>query len=415
VLMLERTRLADLHIHLDNETSIQTATAILDHIGRIRSLRIDQDTQALENTQNLLLGLNLPASRLEKLEFTSDEEPSNPKFLLSIDLRRLMAQLRSLRLARIRYDWNILPLPNLTHLALDCYTRLVAPISSKELVETLCQMQQLESFSISLSNILREGSSSIDDNGFASLPRLFHLSVLYEVPDDLNYVLSHLSLPRLSYMTITSDIVTHDIGTDYSRTIEAIGTLINNGNFGAELRFLSLRHAAFMLSCFDERKCVNPLPRVRLCLPHPFLQEVTHLIQEVPPGVINMIQGKLSYLVHAEISVVSNAQDVLRLLGKLPALKSIGIHNGLVAQLTSAVTIPSGGQPDTLPPFPKLESITWYRISGSSTELLRFRECLILRRNHGLPIKEMQLTGKVCIPQSEVELLSKVVGILMTV
>lgn len=414
LLMLERTRMADLHIFMDNETSTQTATAILDHIGRIRSLYIDQNLEALQNIQDLLLGLDLPAPRLEALRIMSDEYIPNPRFLLSIGLRRLLVQLRFLQLSRIRYEWDILPLPKLTQLFLDCYTKGVTAISPKKLLKTLCQMQQLEVLSISLSHILHEDRSSIDDPQFTSLPRLSRLTVLYEISDDLNYILSCLSLPRLAYISINCDDPTDEDVADYSRTIEAFGTLINNGAFEGGLRYLSLYKDQFMLSYFDERTHRYPSPRVQLCLPNPFLEGITRLIEEVPSGIVNMTHGKLSSLTHAEISVASNAQEVLQLLGSLPSLKSIAIHNALLAQLTNAVTIPSGYQQDALPPFPKLESIIWYGVTASSHELLQFRECLILRRDHGFPVLEMRLAYSVRIPRSEVALLGEVVVDLIT-
>jgi hypothetical protein len=410
LLMLERSEMADLDIYMNEKTSMDTAAAVLRHIARIRGLNIVENNKIFKKAQDLLLGLDQPNLRLEKLRIVCYWDGQYPQFASFVDTRPLWNQLRYLSISGLIYDWNLFPLPELEHLLIGHSTELVVPISTQKLVETLSQMPKLDELAISLFNMVHRDNRAVDDGKFAELPSLSNLSVTCDAPHELDYFLFHLCLPRLSQLSIYCDNSEHENNADYSRTIEAITSLINKGNFGTGLESLSLCDDELILSFIDRHKYSESWPRVRIFLEKD--EEPSQFITEVLFGLVKMTQSKLSFLVHAEINSFASSftQQALQLLGSLPSLERISVHNGHIVLLTSALTIPPDLLPDSPSPFPKLKSIKLLHLTCSSNELLQFCKCLAMRRNCGTPVEEIELSDCCFQSQDEMALLRNVVG-----
>jgi hypothetical protein len=118
LLMLEHSCTSPLEIQMFPATSKATCTAILSHIGQIKSLNIKQLHLALEYFQRTLLALEQEALLLKILDIT--QESSRDSFCLSTSTFHHFPSLKVLCLIGIDFDWMIFPICSLTTLSLAC-------------------------------------------------------------------------------------------------------------------------------------------------------------------------------------------------------------------------------------------------------------------------------------------------------
>jgi hypothetical protein len=153
MLMLERSKEANLTIYLDANVPTQTAQAVLNCIGRVESLELGEEDN-LDEKFSLQLplssALTQEASRLKSFRITCNaQQCSNCQIVLR--LLHLLTQLNKLSLTNVLLDWNVLPLNSLTHLYFH-HVSLPVPISIQKLIETLRQMPLLECLELCFSD-----------------------------------------------------------------------------------------------------------------------------------------------------------------------------------------------------------------------------------------------------------------------
>lgn len=230
MLMLKRSKKADLCIYLTCSTPDDTITAIIGQIERIRSLSIlGPTTPSLRSCFDILRSSPHDARRLEIFKIFEPYDNFGTKFSTSgIPLRQL-PRLRDLVLAGVTFDWSILPLTNLTNLLLH-KAGVLDGILPHRLVEYLSQMQHLESIELSSGSLMDSPTNPpVPGVGFTvttfKLPRLFSLKIQYVAPQQLEVILSPLILPRLRLLEIIVEYV------NFSSFMRIMSSIFLNGDF----------------------------------------------------------------------------------------------------------------------------------------------------------------------------------------
>ncbi|KAF5325098.1 hypothetical protein D9619_010013 [Psilocybe cf. subviscida] len=155
LLMLKRSQKAPLEISFslysfESKLIGSTLTTILHEIERIESITLlGISPDLMDTVQTTLANLGREASLLEHIMVTLSgsilgQEPASVKFAL--DVFRATHRLRELLVSGMKYDWSILPLPNLSFLNMD--GEAIGEISGAQFTNTLRQMPRLETLYI---------------------------------------------------------------------------------------------------------------------------------------------------------------------------------------------------------------------------------------------------------------------------
>ncbi|KAF5325383.1 hypothetical protein D9619_010059 [Psilocybe cf. subviscida] len=382
LLMLERSKMADLHINIGPKTSPTTLTALLSNIGRFHTLYMVEHADFV-HAMGVLKSLRRQISRLQQLEI----------YFLDGFLRETSS---ASSIALRQFDWEVLPLPNLTHLSLQAIL-LPSPISVQYLLQTLHDMPNLKSLKL-CSDIIAHHHSPLASNhlkGF-QLPHLLSFQIRWRVTHhQVIYLLSYLHLPRLSYLNIScisNEDMHADGDSDCSSFMRAALFTVSSGDFSTcDTLVLCSDHWFHLIprQYSGSFKFLSKGLVINFSDYAGFNASTQHFTLEVVAALNDQI---LSHLVKLELyDSQPPVDEILRLFGRLPNLECIEIDPSDIVTLIKGLSIPLDHPPRTpLRIFPKLKEITLTYVRRADPQMIQaFCDSLKARYHFGAPIQKL--------------------------
>lgn len=408
--MLERSRTSPLQIDMSLTTSKATCTAILDHIGRVESLIIEQSQPGLQHFQRSLLGLAQEASFLKTLEITQDLGSLGAAFRLSTPVIHQLPSLKTLWLANINFDWMMFPLHNLTTLSLVCLELSKNP-SWTQFYNALRHMPFLEDLGFRFDDIQLTSPPHHAVEPL-ELPLLHTLVINESRASVTSSFLSNTSLPRLRHTYLACSFSESSDSDEYSATISVVLPLIIKGNFGC-LDLMTLSNDSFGMtrqSNLDHKWAFR----------HAMDFTAMDRPRSSAVGTARALMAELAALptkpaleiVHLHTSVDLTSEQFLELFGHLPQLTTITVRNISSRSIIESLQISPLHPPGIPIPFPKLNSIELY---GQPHEddytpglLSELYNCAMERHKNGAGIEKLSLYWD--LTQEEVQRLQEFVA-----
>lgn len=393
--------MADLHISLGSTTSSVTTTTLLNHLERIHSLYIGKKAD-LVHALEALKGLRYRNSRLTRL----DIQLGGPFHLANSSASSIAIR---------QFDWEVLPLPNLTHLSLG-HIFLPFPITVSCLLLTLQDMPNLESFKLCSDIIAPTHHSAPLGSVLLEIVRLLRLSSFQircqTTHHQVIYLLDHLRLPQLIRLGIechSQDNMHSHKDSDYTSFMRAIMSTISSGDFST---------CDMLVVCFDQ--WFHLIPREHSGPPRGLTIDFIEFVgfddsdQNFTLEVLTALKDQiLSRLVRLDLADSSLSADIFHLFGRLPSVDSIEIEPEHITTLTKALSIPACQPPDTpLQVLPKLEEITLAhsRSIGNPQTIQAFCDALKMRYQFGTPIRKSYVDS-FCVSKNSVLRLLGEIGV----
>ncbi|KAF5325439.1 hypothetical protein D9619_010048 [Psilocybe cf. subviscida] len=403
-------------------------TAILDEIKRIRKLCFDDSALSID-VQKILATLPPDRDRmlLENLEFYCPHDCFVP------DAFCPPGSLRRLRLSMVNLNWGVLYLPNLTEFAFyGCH--LPEEGSGARFIAALQHMSKLEVLTVALDDVgLSESASSLStaNLGPIHLPCLRILEILSDFQDSSEFFLEQIIHPRLQELYIRRRFSSPERLTQHPSIIRAVASAIKNGDFGTP-ELLTIGPSLLIISN-RSRQLVGQRPMLFInftVASHPaqdtfdsIIDILVLLCMTIPNGSI----GVTSPLRRISVEYLDIFEDeFVTLFGHLDFLEAIEVSPDLRTVLFGALTYaitdasttsdsegPNGAhdhiqQDDTLLQVPisryflapterylfaSLKSITSYAPRQTEEKIHDIHKALLLRRDWGAPIVNLQLVA----------------------
>ncbi|KAF5330509.1 hypothetical protein D9619_005215 [Psilocybe cf. subviscida] len=410
MLMLERSKSADLTAFIGTTTTIATIEHVIDCIGRIKDLRITLDIEVLDSLLSLLEKGDQKASHLRRfgLECWSDEPwDAQPMFGLSATVFCKFQLLRELQIYNIIFDWNVLPLPNLVDLRL-VKTTFPTRISIQQLLDTLRQMPHLEHLTIPLSQSLLLPPSTTEMRSVAqvTLSRLGWLMMgdSHMYTDYIGWFLSKMTLPRLRYLLMDGEPPLSGITpTNYHsvspQTIQGIASSVMGGDFGTFSSLEFSRENLYLETRHTERSNDTP-PYVdfNIQAQEPPDHDAARLFMQISVDILLLCRASLSHVVKLVLQegVLLTVDELFHLSTVLPSVREIEILNSSTTDFISVLaSLPSHppSDTDTFTPFPRLNSVHFSSVDFASNPSLLEALCnsLMLRSEYDVAIPKLDL------------------------
>ncbi|KAF5325097.1 hypothetical protein D9619_010012 [Psilocybe cf. subviscida] len=411
-LMLERSQAAPLDVYFSNlkrKHSTTTLMSILHNIERIRTLAFGtMPSDFLDTIHNALanVGWNWKSSLLESLTvgIMYNPAPRSGSVRVAMEVFRPTCLLRKLYLTGGHYDWNMLPLPSLTHL--DLYGESLSEVSGAQFIETLRHMQNLEVLGIEWESMNLRQYPPTPCPQPIHLPYLRKLEIVKGHQDHIESFLSLVTHPRLHQLSLGSSDPVNDIVTFIQSATSSVG----KGQF-RPLEFLRIEFeyvtmsAAPWLSDSDESYIHIDAPIDEEEFDpnddgrgFEFIADILSCI--TPFDCPAKIPLRHIYLDSWDVPI----DDFSHLFASLPHLESIEVHHNLALALFRILNIASTSEnltPDVPIPFPKLQKIVWngdhqYSRSVPVLSATLYNELyngLLFRHARGVPITRLELVG----------------------
>ncbi|KAF5325477.1 hypothetical protein D9619_010067 [Psilocybe cf. subviscida] len=424
MLMLHRSKLAPLDVHLPRSTSSETLLAVLDHLERIRTLSLTLTYVALRDLFDSLSKRDTVAPLMETLcivcgwyLFRGDSD-----FALSLKTFGLTSCLHTLKLAQFPFDFVFPHLPNVTHLDLG-EVEAAHNLTGIQLTRVLRQVPNLEVLIIGFDHL------GLHDYTMTTPPDPIQLSHLTSLDiksranrDHIQWFLMQVSLPALQRLNIDAE---DEEQWDYIQMVKTIGRTIAQGDFGG-LDTLKISYDHFKISSQHTPSSANgPYVRVSFAVGDIIAGGSSFNIAEcivlscTKHQVNGITSSPIQYL---RIGWLNLDKDELHeLLGNLPDVEAIETEVDVGVPFVEALTIPFPDDSNRISPnskepildgiLPKLEvialrSMTFHELSRNVRK--KFFSYLSYRYDHGKAIKMLGL-DKQKLSASEIKLLAEVV------
>ncbi|KAF5318004.1 hypothetical protein D9619_012270 [Psilocybe cf. subviscida] len=386
VLMLERSKGADLHIHLSNIDSNATTTAIMGQVERIQSLSVMQPTELLESFFDILRTSPHRAARLESIRIHGPEDLDGASDLVPAISFRQLPRLCSLELSRVKFDWEVLPLPALTNLFLEevePYTKI--PVF--QLLERLSQMSYLENLKLTSTLFSPSGLGHIPSSlTTVALPHLSSLEIPYIDHQQLEVILSRMKLPRLRLLQI---VIEYD---DYSSLKTAISSTLMNGDFGAcDVLVVTSDWLRLIPSTEDALAAIMSVGLEATFIHNSSYSWNVSVATKFLPDLSDKILSRVTQLVLHDMFPSDRLRHVFA--SHLPCLESIAVEDLAIRPLVNLLNTHTQHVPDTSIgiPFSNLKNITFDQRKCDQETWEEVLNCFRLRRNSGAPIQRLCL------------------------
>ncbi|KAF5325340.1 hypothetical protein D9619_010086 [Psilocybe cf. subviscida] len=384
ILMLERSKTANLNIFLESQISTATLSSILSHIGRVHTLKMSLTTRALIDVCGRLIASGHMLSHLEGLDIKHSSQWHSTTVdwtFLSILIRQ-SSSLRSIRLSLVTFDWQMLAPSNLASLHL-IQIGLVEKISGKTLLDTLGKMPCLQHLALDLDDLLLPQNPPY--TGEVDKIALLHLRSLdiidYKRPH-IPYLLSHLLLPKLNSFKIATFRVRDGQGYS-SDSLAAITTTIANGDFRVSGALLVERNH-LRISAFGEVFVDIRLPRATNGEYE--IRCTQQLLRQIAPSFHGLVQVTLV--------IPLNSDELFQIFGNMHRLKAVTVYQygAQISALTDALAHCSdhANCPQGARAFSSLDTIgcnAVYWDEVDSGVVTNFCNVLLQRFNHAAAIK----------------------------
>ncbi|KAF5330999.1 hypothetical protein D9619_005222 [Psilocybe cf. subviscida] len=423
-LMLKRSQAADLTVSFGPKTSLRAAKAVLKCIERIESLKIEQpydedlDEDEADEKQRKIMRTLLASLRRESSQPKAVILSSIPYYQWDIRpiLRQLhpLNQVHQLSLQKVIFDWNFLPVENLTHLWLE--DAEFGVITIQRLIEILRQMPLLEGLSLpSSAKTLSCPPTSATFREKVTLPRLCHLNAKEFILDHILYFVSHTALPRLcgmemKLMNLQAPMEYSDFVCQFYPTIlQAIVCVMADGQFGT-FEGITIKPTYLNLCMSEAMSQERPhgtddfwwppkSPHIGLSFPTKGKWEEgdVHLCAKLPLDILDACPINCSRFLHLDIGIFLTPEEFRQLFGRpsCSSLQTISttIAPSLINTLASVLAPQQSSMPPVIP-FPHLTSIFFAGDHGDFATcpeqvIEAFCDCLILRRQHGYPLPKL--------------------------
>ncbi|KAF5325339.1 hypothetical protein D9619_010087 [Psilocybe cf. subviscida] len=375
-LMLERSKPANLNIVLLFQVSAATLSSLSSHIGRIQALKIFYSTDRLTDVCNRLIASGNVFSRLESLDIGRPAQLRNTvDWTLPGAFIHRASSLRSLRLSRVAFDWQMLSPLNLVSLRL-MHIRLIKKISIKTLLDTLRRMPRLQHLVFTLADLLPHDIPPNQASRIA-LPHLQSLNLTDCNSPHIPYLLSHLLLPRLNSLLI--DVSRARDGEGYSSNyFTTITTTITTGAFQVSGKLMIQP---------GHIQCISGLNEVFVKIWLPRATNHDHDVRRTEQ-LLRPMASTFYGLVQVMLTMPLNSNELVQIFGKMQQLKVVTVcgYLSLIPALTGALAHHSGhDSPQGTCTFPSLDtigcsSLYWDQIDHNV--VADFCDALVQRRNH---------------------------------
>ncbi|KAF5330516.1 hypothetical protein D9619_005218 [Psilocybe cf. subviscida] len=422
MLMLARSKSADLTISIPRTTPIITVEHVLNRIGCIKILTVRLEVQALDSIIGLLEKGGQRASRLRTLVLKCESKESwdsRPMFGLSTAVFCQFHSFRELSLRNVIFDWNILPLPNLEVLILS-NTTCPARISLQHLLDILCQMPHLKKLRIHFTQNFLPLPSIAETPLIAqvTLSRLSSLEMFGGHTDCIWQFLSKLVLPQLRWLEIefplNSRIATNNSHRVPSQIAHTIASLVTAGDFGT---FYGLRMCGDFFD-FNQQDVVDATAQVHIGIKESQDHDAPRpLFVQTCLDILWLCRARLPHLVELILSweLWLTADELFRLSTELCSVRAIAIYNSATTALLFIgvlASLPQHYPPDTNTciPFPALSFIRFLYVDFAADPSMTDALCdsLMLRYEHGVAITRLEL-GVDEVPSRQITLLKEIV------
>ncbi|KAF5325029.1 hypothetical protein D9619_010092 [Psilocybe cf. subviscida] len=384
ILMLERSKTANLNIFLGSQISTATLSSILSQIGRVQTLKISLTTRALIDVCGRLIASgHMLSERLEALdiEHSSQWHGTTVDWTFLSALIRQSSSLRSIRLSLVTFDWQMLAPSNLASLHL-IQIGLIEKISGKTLLDTLGKMPCLQHLAFDLDDLLLPQDPPYTRE--ADKIALLHLQSLdatdYKRPH-IPYLLSHLLLPKLNSLKIATFRVRDGQGYS-SDSLAAITATIANGDFRVSGGLLVERNH-LRISAFGEVFVDIRLPRATNDYEIRCTQQ---LLRQIAPCFRGLVQVTLV--------IPLNSDELVQIFGNMHRLRAVTMYGygTLISALTGALAHCSdhANSPQGARAFSSLDTIGWNDVYWGEVDsgvVTNFCNVLLQRSNHAAAIK----------------------------
>ncbi|KAF5330508.1 hypothetical protein D9619_005214 [Psilocybe cf. subviscida] len=410
MLMLERSKSADLNIYIGSNTAITTIKPVLNCIGRIKDLTIILGIELMGSVLSLLVEGDQQASRLRKLtlECESDEPwDARPMFGLSATVFCQFRLLRELNIYNTIFDWNVLPLPNLVDLDLRQIT-FPARMPIHQLLDTLRQMPHLENLAIPLSqsSLLPPSTTEMHANAQVTLSRLTRLTMVdsHTYTDYIGWFLSKMTLPRLCFLWMNwepplSRIAPNNYHSVSPQTIQVIASSVRGGEFDTFSSLHLSRKSLFLQPRYIARS-YNRHSSVRFAIQEPPHHDAARLFVQISMDILLLCHASLSRLVKLVLweEVLLTFDELFRLSTILPSIRELEIaYSSTTALAFIGILASSPSRPpadtETVTPFSRLNLLHFCRVDFASNPSLLEALCdsLMLRYEYGVAIPKLAL------------------------
>lgn len=399
MLMLERSKLANLTIRIEHGLPNKTMKEVLGCINRVETLEIRLEMNLLNTTYSQMMTCGQQASRLRNfiLHCLSDNTRWDSEELFVSSIFCKLHFLRQLSFTNIIFDWNILPLRNLVSLKF-ISTSLRTLVSMQKLLDTLRQMPHLESLQLPIHRSLFLSPPSTTATSSAiqvMLPCLNHLDLNGSHQGHLEWLLPRLMLPRLRRMLVSLSWRDRNSGDGSLLIAHAMSSLVTNGDFGT-FESLNLHTNHFRLSMLGRQRDDNPHVHFSMQGEGLFTNPA---FTQASLDMFSLCHANLSQLVELKIENLQlTVDDFSRLSGSLCSLQKIEISRGAsvaLALINALAMLPPlhPAQSGIAIPFPALRSIIFSVINFAShpANLEALCDCLMLRYEYGVAVQELHL------------------------
>lgn len=246
MLYLERSRAGALDILIDDKTSESVLVPVLNEMQRVRSLVLrSRSTTFMDYVQELAQSLGHEASSLKVMDISKmiwvDWDDS--VFTLPASTFGSASQLCTLKLSLINFEWQMLPLPNLTTLSLRSM-KMSSDLSWKEFLQTLAEMPLLKVIDVSFRELRLHTPASLVKP--IRLAHLYQLIITGATHVEMSYFLARMVLPRVRLAQINCSHGDPAPDDDYTTIIHALSSLITNGRFPV-FDHINISHDEFMI------------------------------------------------------------------------------------------------------------------------------------------------------------------------
>ncbi|KAF5310133.1 hypothetical protein D9619_010573 [Psilocybe cf. subviscida] len=394
LLMLERSRQCPLEITLHQRTPKDTSIAVLNHIGRISTLTIiEQSNKALDAFQTNLLDMGHKALQLRSLQI---QDKSWPPFKLSATTFLESTSLKSVQLSWIDFDWQIFPIPSLASLSLESLRTLRGGPSWAQFLGALRDMPLLEDLLFGFDDLHLKFPPILPES--LQMPCLRRLEIKSGHPTVIQGFLLSTMFPQMQEVYVTCSSPNDDFLNDYSAAINASLSLITRGDFGR------LDHAKFDSNRFMMSQ-LPPVPwksrrTLEFSCPHtPYGRPV---VLDAMAGISALPGDRASDFVLVACRTRLPSEFFTDLFGRLPRLESL--RAPICSEVIDSLRIPPLESLDVPILFLRLRKITLdgnvsYRPYSSLVEELSSN--LMARRKYGSGVKELCLNLELTKEQAE--------------
>ncbi|KAF5310056.1 hypothetical protein D9619_010582 [Psilocybe cf. subviscida] len=409
LLMLARARMRPLDVTLSELTPKPTRIAVLDHLGRIRSLTVDLDEDGIDDVQEKIQNSNEEASKLTMLKMSTFTSPGHV-YILPASTFRNFTFLKTLKLFQITLEWQLCHIRSLTVLCLysvpmsddHSWTQLKDALGRMPHLETLslCNVTLPASFRPSLPystepiQLLRLRTFSIDPCS-ASLIRDF---------------ISRMTFPslRAAHMAcMPSD--RNSPAADFVETNRAMLSLITRNL--DRLDYLNLAPCVFKMNEGGPESQQKGRQDLCIVLHTPPLNAINsnNIIACDTMRSLAELPGDPTWrFQHLTLSLDLAAEQLVEIFGHLPRLESITVISIPSQNIIESLKISPLHPPDELIAFSHLRSLTFRSFNEDyDSEKFAKRECegtpallddlcksLMMRYEYGSPVSELSLVGR---------------------